>query len=64
MIGNHTIFVNGASLAGHVHVEDYATIGAYCPVHQFCRIGAYSYIASAGTVSAGRAAICDGRDVA
>ena len=38
-IGSHTIFVNGATLAGHVTVEDYATIGAFCPVHQFCRIG-------------------------
>jgi UDP-N-acetylglucosamine acyltransferase len=45
-IGSHTIFVNGATLAGHVTVEDYATIGAFCPVHQFCRIGEYSYIAA------------------
>jgi UDP-N-acetylglucosamine acyltransferase len=45
-IGSHTIFVNGATLAGHVTVEDYATIGAFCPVHQFCRIGKYSYIAA------------------
>ena len=45
-IGSHTIFVNGATLAGHVAVEDYATIGAFCPVHQFCRIGKYSYIAA------------------
>src|ERR1700720_2450899 len=45
-IGTHTIFVNGATLAGHVIVEDYATIGAFCPVHQFCRIGKYSYIAA------------------
>ena len=34
------------TLAGHVTVEDYATIGAFCPVHQFCRIGRYSYIAA------------------
>jgi UDP-N-acetylglucosamine acyltransferase len=46
IIGNHTIFVNGATLAGHVTVEDYAQLGAFCPVHQFCRIGKYSYIAA------------------
>jgi UDP-N-acetylglucosamine acyltransferase len=46
IIGDHTIFVNGATLAGHVTVEDYATIGAFCPVHQFCRIGRHSYIAA------------------
>ena len=45
-IGSRTIFVNGATLAGHVTVEDYATIGAFCPVHQFCRIGKHSYIAA------------------
>jgi UDP-N-acetylglucosamine acyltransferase len=45
-IGDSTIFVNGATLAGHVTVEDFAQIGAFCPVHQFCRIGKYSYIAA------------------
>jgi UDP-N-acetylglucosamine acyltransferase len=46
LIGDHTIFVNGATLAGHVTVEDYATIGNFCPVHQFCRIGRHAYIAA------------------
>lgn len=43
-IGNHTIFANGATLAGHVAVEDYAIIGAYSGVHQFCRVGRYAFI--------------------
>lgn len=46
IIGSHTLFVNGATLAGHVTVEDYATVGAFCPVHQFCRIGRHAYIAA------------------
>jgi UDP-N-acetylglucosamine acyltransferase len=45
-VGDSTIFVNGATLAGHVTVEDFATIGAFCPVHQFSRIGRHSYIAA------------------
>lgn len=45
-VGNSTIFVNGATLAGHVTVEDFATVGAFCPVHQFCRIGKHAYIAA------------------
>src|SRR4029077_9520064 len=45
-IGSRTIFVNGATLAGHVTVEDFATIRAFCPVPQFCRIGRHSYIAA------------------
>lgn len=43
-VGSHTIFVNGATLAGHVVVEDYATIGNFSPVHQFCRVGKYAYV--------------------
>jgi len=43
-IGNHTLFVNGATLAGHVAVEDCATIGSFSVVHQFCRVGRYSYV--------------------
>lgn len=43
-IGNHTIFANGATLAGHVLVEDYAIIGAYSGVHQFCKVGRYAFI--------------------
>ncbi len=50
-IGSHTIFVNGATLAGHVTVEDYATIGAFCPVHQFCRIGTYAYIGASTVIT-------------
>jgi UDP-N-acetylglucosamine acyltransferase len=46
LVGDNTIFVNGATLAGHVTVEDHAQIGAFCPVHQFCRIGKYAYIAA------------------
>jgi len=46
VVGSHTLFVNGATLAGHVTVEDFATVGAFCPVHQFCRIGRYAYIAA------------------
>lgn len=44
IVGDHTIFVNGATLAGHVLVEDYATVGNFSPVHQFCRVGRYAYI--------------------
>jgi UDP-N-acetylglucosamine acyltransferase len=40
-IGDHTIFANNASLAGHVSVQDYAILGGFNGVHQFCRIGAH-----------------------
>lgn len=44
-VGDGTIFANNATLAGHVVVEDEAVIGAFSAVHQFCRVGAYAYIA-------------------
>jgi len=51
VIGSNTLFVNGATLAGHVIVEDFATIGAFCPVHQFCRIGRYAYIGASTVIT-------------
>ena len=41
-VGDHTVFANNAQLAGHVHVGDYAILGGFTAVHQFCRIGAHS----------------------
>jgi len=43
-VGNNTTFINGATLAGHVEVEDFAVIGAFSSVHQFVRIGRNAYI--------------------
>lgn len=43
IVGNHTIFSNGAQLAGHVEVDDYAIIGAFTHAHQFVRVGAYAF---------------------
>ena len=51
MIGSNTLFVNGATLAGHVTVEDFVTVGAFCPVHQFCRIGRYAYIGASTVIA-------------
>jgi UDP-N-acetylglucosamine acyltransferase len=43
-VGNHVIMANVATLAGHVEVGDRAAIMGLVAVHQFCRIGAFSYI--------------------
>jgi UDP-N-acetylglucosamine acyltransferase len=40
-VGNRTIFANCASLAGHVTVGDFAILGGFTIVHQFCRLGAH-----------------------
>lgn len=48
-IGSNTIFANNAQLAGHVAVQDFAILGGFTVVHQFCRIGAHSLTAM-GTI--------------
>jgi UDP-N-acetylglucosamine acyltransferase len=50
-IGDGNLFVNAATLAGHVIVENFATIGALSPVHQFCRVGSYSYIGASTVIT-------------
>lgn len=44
-IGSHTIFANACQVAGHVHVGDWAILGATTLVHQFVKIGAHSFTA-------------------
>ncbi len=48
-VGNKTTFANNAQLAGHVVVEDWAILGGYTGVHQFCRVGAH-VMTAVGTV--------------
>jgi UDP-N-acetylglucosamine acyltransferase len=43
-IGHDTIFVNGATLGGHVLIDDFAYIGAYSGIHQFCRVGRHAFV--------------------
>ncbi len=50
-IGDGVILANGATLAGHVTVEDYAVVGALNPVHQHCTIGRYAYIGGGTTIT-------------
>ena len=48
-VGSHCILANAATLAGHVIIEDYATVGAFSPVHQQCTVGKYAFIGG-GTI--------------
>ena len=44
VVGDEVVIANSAQLAGHVEVQDYAIIGGLVPIHQFCRIGRYSFV--------------------
>lgn len=46
VVGNNAIFANHASAAGHVVVGDYAILSGFSGIHQFCTIGAHSFIAA------------------
>jgi UDP-N-acetylglucosamine acyltransferase len=44
IVGNHCIFSNNATLAGHVEIGDYVILSGFAGIHQFCRIGAHAFI--------------------
>ena len=46
MVGSNCIMANNASIAGHVHIGDNVILGGMSGVHQFCHIGAHSFIAA------------------
>jgi UDP-N-acetylglucosamine acyltransferase len=51
LIGNNTTFANSVQLAGHVHVGDFAVLGGFTGVHQFCHIGAHAMLGIASVVT-------------
>ncbi|MDD5364893.1 MAG: acyl-ACP--UDP-N-acetylglucosamine O-acyltransferase [Gallionellaceae bacterium] len=50
IVGDHTVFANNATLAGHVEVGDHAILGGFTGVHQFCRVGAHTMIGIASVI--------------
>jgi UDP-N-acetylglucosamine acyltransferase len=43
-VGSEVVLANSVNMAGHVTIEDFATIGGVTPIHQFVRIGKYAFI--------------------
>lgn len=50
VVGNRITFSNNAQIAGHVVIEDWAVLGAFAGVHQFCRVGAHTMLAAYAVV--------------
>ena len=50
-VGHHCVLSNAATLGGHVTVEEWAQVGALCPVHHFVRIGAHSFVGGGTTIT-------------
>lgn len=51
VVGNNIVFANGATLGGHVEVGDWVILGGLSAIHQFCKIGAYAFIAGGAIVT-------------
>jgi UDP-N-acetylglucosamine acyltransferase len=51
-IGSHTIFANGATLAGHVEVGDWVILAGFAGSHQFCRIGDHAFLGMGSHINA------------
>lgn len=51
VIGDHVIMANGASLAGHVRLNSHAILGGFTLVHQFTKIGQYSFAAMGSAIT-------------
>lgn len=51
LVGDHVIMANAASLAGHVLVDDHAILGGFSLVHQFCKIGPYTFSAMGSVIT-------------
>lgn len=50
-VGNNVVLANNASLGGHVQVGDFVFLGGLCGIHQFARIGRYSFVGGAAMVT-------------
>ncbi|MFN9456314.1 MAG: acyl-ACP--UDP-N-acetylglucosamine O-acyltransferase [Acidobacteriota bacterium] len=50
-LGSHCVLANGVTLAGHVLIGDWAVIGAFTGVHQFCRIGKHAMVGGSSVIT-------------
>ena len=48
--GKGVILANNATLAGHIEIGNYATVGGLVAIHQFVKIGDYAYIGGKSAV--------------
>jgi UDP-N-acetylglucosamine acyltransferase len=51
IVGSNCVLANNATLAGHVHIEDWAIMGGLSAVHQFGKVGAHAFIANNAAVT-------------
>jgi UDP-N-acetylglucosamine acyltransferase len=50
-VGNRNVIANGATLGGHVTIEDFVIVGGLVGIHQFVRIGSGAILGAGSMVS-------------
>lgn len=50
LLGDNIIMANASTLGGHVSIGDYAMLSAFAAIHQFCRVGAHSFVGAYGGI--------------
>ncbi len=50
LVGRKVILSNNTTLAGHISIGDYATVGGLVAIHQFVRVGDYAFIGGKSAV--------------
>ena len=50
VLGNDIIIANSVAIAGHVHMDDHVIVGGAAGIHQFCKIGAHSFLGAGGII--------------
>ena len=51
VLGDHVIMANNATLGGHITIGDHVFLSGLCAVHQWCRIGSYSFVGGGSIVT-------------
>jgi UDP-N-acetylglucosamine acyltransferase len=51
VVGDNVILAHSATLGGHVHVDDFVMVSGLAAIHQFCRVGRYSFIGGLAAVT-------------
>ena len=51
IVGDHCVFSNNTTLAGHVIVGDWVIVSGFAGAHQFCRIGDHAFLGMGALVN-------------
>jgi len=44
IVEDGVVLANAVQLAGHVHIEEFASVGGSTPIHQFVRVGTHAFV--------------------